>query len=166
MRKMEEKTDADIIAEDGYQYLSPSDYCNYIARMHYEKRNKGNPLWNHHLIGGMDKEGKKFLGVVDLYGNTFEGNHLVTGMAHYFCNVLLANAWHENITEAEAKKLLEDCFRVLFYRDKSMSDKIQFTVVTKDGVKIEEPYTFDSEWNFEDFKMKTNEITRDMRYYF
>lgn len=82
------------------------------------------PLYNSHVIGGVNPDGSKYLASVDMYGNIYEGNHLVTGLAHYFCNVLLANEWKEDLDENGAKKLLEDCMRVLFYRDKMQSDRI------------------------------------------
>ena len=103
-----------------------------------------------------------------MHGNTIQcNNYLVTGLAHYFCNVLLTNAGKpEDLTEAAAKKVLEDCFRVLFYRDCGMSDRIQFCTITSRGVNHEEPYTFQSKWDFKSFAEITNEVTRDIRFYF
>jgi 20S proteasome subunit beta 7 len=36
----------------------------------------------------------------------------------------MQNAWHPDISEQDARRLIEDCMRVLFYRDKKASDVI------------------------------------------
>lgn len=51
----------------------------------------------------------------------------------------MENGWHSDISEDEAKKLIATCMTIMFYRDKKAGDKVQFTVITKDGVKMEEP---------------------------
>ena len=51
----------------------------------------------------------------------------------------MENGWREDLTEAEAKKLITDCMTTMFYRDKKASDKVQMTVITKAGVRMEEP---------------------------
>lgn len=40
--------------------------------------------------------------------------------------------------EKEAKMIIEQCFKVLFYRHARTNDKIQMCVINKDGVKIED----------------------------
>jgi 20S proteasome alpha/beta subunit len=60
--------------------------------------------------------------------------------------------------------LVEQCLRVMFYRDKKAADEIQICTITKkDGVKIHEPYKISSEWNLRYFKEMTNEHFRPMR---
>ena len=51
----------------------------------------------------------------------------------------MENGWREDLSEADAKKLITDCMTTMFYRDKKASDKVQFTVITKAGVRMEEP---------------------------
>jgi 20S proteasome subunit beta 7 len=51
----------------------------------------------------------------------------------------MENGWHNEISEEEAKKLISTCMTIMFYRDKKAADKVQFSVITKDGVKMEEP---------------------------
>lgn len=83
------------------------------------------PLWNGSIIGGVDKHtGESFLGHVDLYGTKIQGNFLLNGLAAHYCQVLLQNAWRPDISREEAVAVIEDCIRVLFYRDKKASDKV------------------------------------------
>ena len=67
------------------------------------------------------------------------------------------------MTEAEAKDLLHDCMRVMFYRDKKALDNIQISTVTAQGVTMHEPYRIDSEWSLNWWKEQTNEHFRPMR---
>jgi 20S proteasome subunit beta 7 len=86
---------------------------------------KGDPLWNGSIIGGVRQDtGETFLGMVDLYGTKVEANFLLTGLAAHYCQVLMQNAWRPDLTEAEARAVIEDCMKVMFYRDKKASDEI------------------------------------------
>lgn len=122
---LKEKYESDVIENDGANFLKPRDYFNYLGRINYQRRMKMNPLWNGNIIGGVRKDtGEVFLGMVDLYGLKVEGNFLLTGLAAHYCQVLMQNAWKPDLTEQEARKVIEDCMRVLFYRDKKASDEI------------------------------------------
>ena len=43
------------------------------------------------------------------------------------------------MTADEGKKLLCDCMRVMFYRDKKAADTVQFVTITSAGVNMDEP---------------------------
>ncbi len=70
------------------------------------------------------------------------------------------------MSEAEAIAMMEKCLKVLYYRDKKATDEIQICKVTKQGVTIEAPYTIESEWDFADFKERTNEFFRPFRVWY
>ena len=91
--KIRLKYEDDLIAEDGFSFFQPKDYCKWLGSLHYARRSKGNPYWNNHVVGGINADGSPYLGSVDLYGCVIEENdYVVSGFAHYFCNVLLTNA--------------------------------------------------------------------------
>jgi 20S proteasome subunit beta 7 len=93
---------------------------------------KMDPNWIGSIIGGVRKDNDEvFLGMVDLYGTKIEGNFLATGLASHYCQVLMQNAWRADMSEDEARKLMESCLRVMFYRDKKATDNIQISKVTK-----------------------------------
>jgi len=77
--------------------------------------------------------------------------------------VLLHNAWREDLTEAEARAVIEDCMRVMFYRDKKAHDNIQISTVTAAGVTMHEPYRIESSWSLDWYKTMTNEKFRPLR---
>ena len=62
----------------------------------------------------------RFLGYVDLQGTTYQSSTIATGYGAYIAQPLLRKAVEgreDTLTEQEAIKLLDDCMRVLYYRD-------------------------------------------------
>jgi 20S proteasome subunit beta 7 len=134
--------------------LGPNEIHEYLARVMYGRRSKMDPLWNSLVVGGR-KDGKRcahvlpsslfpvhpsscvtscaylccsFLAYVDLLGTTYSASSIATGYGAYIAIPLLRNAvdGHENsLTEEEARKILEDCMRVLFYRDARSLNKVR-----------------------------------------
>ena len=87
---LEQKQEADEIAQDGATFLKPSDYFTWISRTCYQRRMKMNPLWCSTILGGVEKDsGKVFLGQCDLYGMRLEENFLLTGLSAHYCQVLM-----------------------------------------------------------------------------
>ena len=154
----------DEIQNDGATFLSPRDYYNFISNHNYQRRMKMDPLWCTTIVGGVSKaDGKAFLGMTDLYGTKVEANFLLTGLSAHYCQVLMQNSWREDLTEAEARSVIEDCMRVMFYRDKLSLDNIQISTITAAGVTMNEPYRIDSSWNLDWYRNMTNEHFRPMR---
>jgi 20S proteasome subunit beta 7 len=57
---------------------------------------------------------------VDLRGTTWQSDSIATGFGSYLAQPLLRKALDqhgENMSEEQAATLLDDCMRVLFYRD-------------------------------------------------
>lgn len=62
----------------------------------------------------------RFLGYVDYQGTTYHSSTIATGYGAYIAIPLLRKAVEGNedtLTEEQATKILDDCMRVLFYRD-------------------------------------------------
>jgi 20S proteasome subunit beta 7 len=122
---LKEKREADEIEGDGTHFLKPKDYFNYISRIQYQRRMKMDPIWNGSIVGGVRADtGESFLGMIDLYGTKVEGNFLITGLGAHYCQVLMQNTWRPDLSEEEARRLIEDCMRVMWYRDKKAADEI------------------------------------------
>lgn len=152
------------MTQDGATFMAPRDYFNFISNHNYGRRMKMNPLWCTTVLAGTDKQtGELFLGMTDLYGTKVEGNFILTGLSAHYCQVLMQNAWREDLTEAEAKSVLEDCMKVMFYRDKKSLDNIQMSTVTAAGITMHEPYRIDTVWDLEYYQKKTNEHFRPNR---
>ena len=74
-----------------------------------------------------------FLGYVDLLGTTYSAPTLATGFGSHIAQPLLREAYEakagvdgtgELLTCEEAEKLLDECMKVLFYRDARSLNKV------------------------------------------
>lgn len=133
-RILEEKTLEDNLY-DGYStFLGPKELASYLAFISYQKRNKMNPYWNTTMIGGFDWEGNPYLNSVDQFGTRYDNNYLVSGFALYFAGPLLEHAVPKdisNFTKEQAIELIDELFKVLFYRDSNSSDRIYYGIIEK-----------------------------------
>ena len=131
--------------------LSAVTVWNYLRFIFYQKRNKFNPYWNDLIVAGLDnsENGKPFLGSVDKLGTTVTDHVLATGFGSYLALPLLREQWRPDLTEGEARAILEDCCRVLFYRDCRASSQIQLAKCGVPGQAplISAPYQLATEWS-------------------
>lgn len=57
--------------------------------------------------------------------------------------------------EGEARGLLEDCLRVMYYRDCRASSRIQIAKATRDGTTlISEPYQLTTDWETANYDVR------------
>jgi 20S proteasome subunit beta 7 len=71
--------------------------------------------------------GNRYLAFVDLLGTTYSASTLATGYGAHIAQPLLRTAveGRENdLTEEEALKIIEQCMKVLFYRDARSINKV------------------------------------------
>eukprot|EP01119_Soliformovum_irregulare_P005773 TRINITY_DN17525_c0_g1_i1.p1 TRINITY_DN17525_c0_g1~~TRINITY_DN17525_c0_g1_i1.p1 ORF type:complete len:273 (-),score=64.95 TRINITY_DN17525_c0_g1_i1:235-1053(-) len=145
MKILEDLNLEDELADDGAK-LTPASIHSYLTRVLYGRRNKMDPLWGSILIGGVTKEGS-FLGLADLHGTSYECETIATGYGAYIALPLLRKNWSADMSFEAAKTLLENCLRVLYYRDARATNKIQIANATKDGVTVSEPYELATDWS-------------------
>lgn len=149
----------DMNQEDGYS-RSPTEIYNYLRTVMYQRRNKGNPLWNVLLVAGC-RDSKPFLGYVDMIGTAFEENFIATGFGGYMALPLIREKWHPDMDEGEARALLEDCMRVLWYRDCRASNRIILSKATVDGTVVSEPYEISHDWETANFDARHPNLATD-----
>ncbi|KAJ3287928.1 proteasome endopeptidase complex, beta subunit [Rhizoclosmatium globosum] len=136
--------------DDGHS-LGPKNVFEYMSRVMYGRRTKVNPLWNSLVIAGV-KNNESFLGFVDLQGTSYQSSTIATGFGGHLAIPILRKAvdqiGEENMTEEQAKKIIEDCMRVLYYRDARSLNKFQRATITASGVTITDPYSLETDWSF------------------
>jgi 20S proteasome subunit beta 7 len=142
----------DMNQDDGYT-RTPNEVHGYLRSVMYQRRNKGNPLWNQLLVAGYRDE-KSFLGYVDLIGTAYEENFIATGFGAYLAIPIIRERWSAEMDEGEARTLLEDCLRVMFYRDCRASNRIQIAKATQEGTMISEPYILATDWETANFDVR------------
>ena len=138
----------------------------------YNRRTKGDPLWNSLVLGGFHKGQRyallhalvyrhgsneprgnfSFLGAVDMLGSSFTDNTVATGFGLHLAQPILRKEWREDLTVEEGKAILETCLKVLFYRDGRTINRVQMTTITAAGSTISEPFELETEWNYEGFR--------------
>lgn len=72
--------------------------------------------------------GCRFLSYVDLLGTTYTASTIATGYGGHIAQPLLRKAvegYEDVLTEEQARKILEDSMRVLFYRDARSLNKVR-----------------------------------------
>jgi 20S proteasome subunit beta 7 len=148
-RLLDDITIEEIAAQDGHE-LGPVEIHEYMSQVMYGRRSKLNPLWNSLIIGGF-KDGKRFLSYVDLLGTTYTASTIATGYGAYIAQPLLRKAvegYEDVLTEEQARKILEDSMRVLFYRDARSLNKYQLATITAAGVRISDSLHLATSWDF------------------
>ncbi|GMI35146.1 hypothetical protein TrCOL_g4741 [Triparma columacea] len=120
---------------------------SYLRAVMYQRRSKMNPLWNDLVVAGPN-----FLGLVDKIGTTYTDNFIATGFGSYLAIPILRKKWRPTMSEGEARGLLEDCLKVLFYRDCRALNRIQIAKVTEEGgAVVSEPYEIETDWSAASF---------------
>ncbi|KAJ1964731.1 Proteasome subunit beta type-7 [Dipsacomyces acuminosporus] len=135
--------------DDG-QKLGTKSIYKYISNIMYNRRSQIDPLWNSYVVAGIDND-EKFLGFVDLYGTTYQSPTIATGFGAYLAQPILrkrVEGREDEITEDEAVEILDECMRVLYYRDARSLNKLRRAKVTAQGVEISEPYSLETNWDF------------------
>lgn len=134
--------------------LNAKNLLTYMSKVFYKRRSEFNPLWNHVLVAGFDGNGSPFLSSADLLGNTFSAPHMATGFGAHLAVPILRRLFPEerpieDITKDKAVAALQECMKVLFYRDARSLDKYSIAVITKDGVELKEDETVQAQsWAF------------------
>jgi len=149
IKMIEQKSVAEFAMDDGSS-LSASALHHWLTRVMYNRRSKMDPLWNSVVIAGF-RGGKAYLGSSDMYGTMFEDDFVGTGLGGHLAIPLIRKGWREDMPEEEARKLLTDCMRVLFYRDTRASSEIQIGVVSAAGSTVGEPFKIDTFWEHPEF---------------
>jgi len=125
---------------------------NYLRAVMYQRRSKMDPLWNEMVVAGFSSSKVPFLGVVDKIGTAYsDANYVATGFGSYLALPLMREQHRDDMEEGEARALLEDCMRILYYRDCRASNRIQIAKVEEDGkAVVSEPYELDTSWDLQE----------------
>lgn len=118
----------------------------------YKKRSEMKPLWNAHVVAGVSQKDGLFLGYVDVRGVAYKGDSVATGYGSYIAQPLLRKYIEERgvegIGESDARAILEQCMRVLYYRDCRAINKIQIATVTVErGISLTPAYELETNWD-------------------
>lgn len=133
--------------DEGFRF-TPQALFSWVTRVFYNRRSKFNPLWNTVVVGGL-QNGEPFLGYVDKIGTAYQAPSVASGFGHHIAQPMMRDALEkkQDLTEEEAKKVLENCLKVLFYRDARSWNSYEIAIVTKEGTRIEGPLSAKTDWS-------------------
>ncbi|KAF7457002.1 putative 20S proteasome subunit beta 7 [Cryptosporidium felis] len=157
IEKVEEKAFMDFFESN---FKSAKEYSGLISSIHYQKRNKIDPMLNDIIVAGLRKDGNKEIYSVDPLGTRFDGDFLATGLAEYLAITLLRDKYKPDMSFDEAKKILEDCMRNCFYIECRGARMVQIATINADGTRIYPKYPLDVTWRHELF-VKSNLDRKD-----
>jgi 20S proteasome subunit beta 7 len=147
---LDELMTSDFCADDGHE-MSPAEIFAWLTRVMYNRRNKFDPLWNSLVVAGF-KGGASFLGTVGMIGSHYTDAHVATGFGSQLARPLFREKHREDMSEAEARALLEEALRVCYYRDKNSINKFQVATITAEGPKVSAPFALATEWSLKAFQ--------------
>ena len=87
------------------------------------------------------------LGYVDLFGTFYKDDVIATGFGMHLAIPLLRQRARVDMSEEEARVLLEDCMRICYYRDCRATNKIQYAKGTMAGVELSREVAIASKWD-------------------
>lgn len=136
------------VRDDGHGY-SPKSVFAFLRIFLYQQRSRFEPLWNTLVVGGY-KDGSPFLGYVDRLGVAYEETAVATGYGAYIARPLMEKELDNNdrlLTRAEAVRLLQECLKILYYRDSRAINKYEIAVITDEGIDIASNQTLETNWD-------------------
>lgn len=168
---LNEEVKKDWAYDDDFAY-DAHHYSSFLSRILYMRRNNINPLWTSNVLCGYiekrnsvknkekgvkEEENKlvPYLSYVDLYGTLYEDKCVATGLGRYFALTLLRKMYKPDLTESEARLLIEECMRILYYRDTLASRRIQIAIATPSEIRVEKPIILDTKWDYNDYVRPT-----------
>jgi len=127
---LEQEERDDKLQNDG-DIRGPSQWHTLLTRMCYQRRNKMDPFYNTFLVGGIEN-GDTYLGFTDLLGTHFTDDYVASGFGQHLCLPLLRRLYKADMTEDEAVELINQCIKVLYYRECRTTNTFSITIMHRE----------------------------------
>lgn len=142
--------------KDKQPQMTAKNLHKYLSKVMYKRRSDINPLWNAILVAGLDEEEKPYLAFVDLLGTVYSSPTLATGFGAHLAQPIMRRvvpdeAASQQLDKEGAIKLVNECMKVLFYRDARSLDNYSMAVIDGEGVDLDEDIKLENQsWDFAD----------------
>lgn len=145
---LQEAVTADDLEEDGHE-MSPPALFSVLHRKLYNKRCDFQPCMCQFVLIG-SKDGVAFCGGLDDIGTKWTDDYAAQGYGQHIAIPLLRRALREapngKLSKDEARQVMENCLRVIFYRECRAINRFQMVDATGSSVTISEPFMLDTMW--------------------
>lgn len=144
------------IESDVGRKMDPQGIHKMVQRILYQKRSEAAPISVSAIICGINRkkneifentdEKGRMLGVVNSKGNFWFEDSVAISFSSNFVLPILRERNLDDLEKEEAVKLMEECFRILCYKDCRSTNNIQIGIVEEGNVEILEPYNISTDW--------------------
>lgn len=150
--------------EVGIRDPKPQALFSYLHRTVYHARNQFDPFMCKFIFAGVDPVTKQSLiGAVDSVGTKWTDGCAASGMAAYNALPLMRRALEStngSLTRDQAMAVIEDCCRIIFYRECRAINRFQVADIRADGVTINDPKVMDTNFEFEGFAFEKTALIK------
>lgn len=94
----------------------------------------------------------RVLGTVDQIGTAYSDDFIATGFGGHLALPIIRERWSADMTEGDARALLEDCMRICFYRDCRAINKLTLGKAETGTAVVSDPYSLETKWDYASFK--------------
>ncbi|KAI5172813.1 20S proteasome subunit beta 7 [Pancytospora epiphaga] len=137
--------------------IDPQGIHKMIQRIVYSRRSELKLLRVSAVVCGIKKkndeifnntdEAGKFIGMVNGKGNFWFDSCVATGIASHLILPVLRERHTVDLSKEEAIGLMEDCMRLLCYKDTKASNIVQFGFCTESESVINDTYVLGTNWD-------------------
>jgi len=144
------------IEEDVGRKLDPQGIHKMIQRILYHKRSEGSPMKVGVIVSGVhpkknrvfettDEEGR-MVGAVNSRGNFWFDDAVAMSFSENMALPLLRRRNLRELSRDEAIEVVEECFRIMCYKDCRATNTIEIGVVEGDRAMVLEPRNIPTDW--------------------
>ncbi|ELA41924.1 uncharacterized protein VICG_01108 [Vittaforma corneae ATCC 50505] len=144
------------IESDVGRKLDPQGIHKMIQRILYQKRSEAAPMNVSAIVCGINQKKNeifestdnkgRMLGVVNSKGNFWFEDSAAVSFSSNFVLPILRERDLDNLEKEDAIKLMEECFRILCYKDCRSTNNIQIGIVEEGNMEILQSYNISTNW--------------------
>jgi len=142
---------------DNMRKMDPQGIHKMVQRILYAKRSQGRPLSVSVIISGINRkqnkifdvtdENGRMIGVANSKGNFWFDESVALSFASNFALPLIRDKKLDEMSREEAVSFMEECLRVMCYRDTRSTNRIQISISDFFKTEVLEPYCIKTDWN-------------------
>lgn len=147
----------DELESDDTRKMDPQGIHKMVQRILYSKRSQGRPMMVSVIVCGVNHKKNnvfettdgagRMIGVVNSKGNFWFDSSAALSFSSNFVLPILRERNLDDLSKEEAVALMEECFKVLCYKDCRSTNKIQIAIAGSDNVEIFDPYCIRTDWS-------------------
>lgn len=137
--------------------IDPQGVHKLIQRIVYSRRSELKILEVSVLVCGINKKKNtaiestdstgRMIGVVNSKGNFWFDGCVATGIASHLVLPVLREKNTEELSKEEATAAMEECLRILCYKDCRASNVVQIAFCEENEAVVAEPYSLGTDWS-------------------